>query len=178
MLQRLFDLEGKLPAWLRPTYRGALFILGMSLGWAGKLFTLAILATLMLLAGVGPGLALFCGLLAVAMIAGAAGGTIRGLLQPLERWGPIGSWLRWTLSIFGFVAAFGLFTPQGPFSRQYPTYYAIAAGICALGAAGLLLLDDRRLARPSSRSFRLLQGRERLWAAAARVRARVQSPPP
>jgi hypothetical protein len=175
MLQRLFDLEAKLPAWLRPTYRGALFLLGMGLGWAGKLFALGILATLMLLAGAGRGLALFSGLLAVAIIAGAVGGTIRGILQPVERWGPIGTWLRWTLSIFAYVAAFGFLTPEGPFSRQYPAFYVFAAGTCALGAGGLLLLDDRRWGRPSPHRFRAIQRRERLWAAAARVRARVRS---
>jgi hypothetical protein len=177
MLQRLFELESKLPVWLRPTFRGAIFILGMGFGWAGKLFVLGILATLMLLAGAGRGLALFCGLLGVAVIAGAAGGTIRGILQPIERWGLIGSWLRWTLSLFGYVLAFGFLTPEGPFSRQYPTFYAIEAGICALAAVGPLLLDDRRPGSPSPRKFLALQRRERLWAAAARGRARMLARP-
>ena len=177
MLRRLFELEPKLPAWLRPTFRGALLILGMSFGWAGKLFALSILATLMLLAGAGRGLALFFGLLGVAVLAGAAGGMIRGILEPMERWGPLGSWLRWTLSIFGYVVAFGFLTPEGPFSRQYPTFYAIAAGFCALGAGCLLLLDDRRPGRPSPRRFLSIRRRERLWAAAARGRARLRGRP-
>jgi O-antigen/teichoic acid export membrane protein len=177
VLQRLFELEARLPAWLRPTYRGACFIFGMGFGWAGKLFVLIILATLMLLAGAGPGLALFFGLLGVAVVAGGAGGTIRGILQPWERWGPIASWLRWTLATFGYVAVFGLLVPDGPFSRPDPTFYAIAAGICALAAGCLVLLDDRRHGRLSPRKFRLLQGRERMWAAANRVRARLLSRP-
>ncbi len=175
MLQRLFELERRMPAWVRPTYRGALFIFGMSSAWAGKLFVLTILATLMLLAGVERGLALFFGLLGVAVIAGAVGGTIRGILQPVERWGRIGTWLRWNLSIFGYVLAFGFLTPKGPFSLQDPAFYVIAAGISVLGAGCLFLLDDRRPSRPSPRRFRLLQGRERLWAAANRVRARMQA---
>jgi len=177
MVQRLFELESGLPAWLRPAYRGALFIFGMSLGWTGKLFVLLILSTLMLLTGVGRGLALFFELLGVAIVAGAAGGAIRGLLHPLERWGPFGSWLRWTLAIFGYLAVIGLLTPHGPFSRQYFTFYALATLVCALAALGLLWLDDRRPGRLSSRKFRLLRGRERLWAAAARVRVRRQSRP-
>jgi hypothetical protein len=175
MLHHLFELEPKLPASLRPAFRGGFFILGMSSGWAGKLFVLSILATLMLLAGAGRGLALFFGLLGVVVLAGVAGGTIRGILQPMERWGLIGSWLRWTLALFGYVVTFGFLTPEGPFSRQYPTFYAIEAGICALTAAGLVLLDDRRLGRPSPRKFRSLQRRERLWFAAARGRTRLQA---
>jgi hypothetical protein len=177
MLQRLFELEARLPIGLRSTFRGALFIFGMGFGWSGKLFVLVIVATLMLLAGAGHGLALFFGLLGVAVVAGAAGGTIRGMLQPLERWGPFGSWLRWTASIYGYLATLALLTPQGPFSRQYPTFYAITAGLCGLAAGCLVLLDDRRPGRLSPRKFRSLQGRERLWAAAARARARVQSRP-
>jgi len=175
MVQRLFDLEARLPAWLRPTWRGALFIFGMSFGWIGKLFVLLILATLMLLAGPGPGAALFLRLLLVVVTAGALGGTLRALLQPLERWGALGSWLCWTCSIFGYLATLGLLTPTGPFSRQYSTFYAIVAVISALAAGGLVLLDDRRFGRPSPRRFRLLQGRERLWAEAARARVRMQS---
>jgi hypothetical protein len=177
MLQRLFDLKSTLPVWLRPTFRGALFIFEMAFGWAGKLFVVSILATLMLLAGAARGLALFFGLLVVAVIAGAAGGAIRGILQPLERWGLIGRWLRWALSLFGYVLAFGFLTPEGPFSRQYPTFYAIEAGVCALAAGCLLLLDDRRPGRPSPRKFLALQRRERMWAAAARGRARMLTRP-
>jgi hypothetical protein len=175
MLQRMFDLERRLPAWLRPTFRGGLFIFGMGLGVAGKLFVLAILATLMLLAGAGRGLALFFGLLGAAVISGAVGGTIHGIMQPMENWGRVGSWLRWTLANFGFVTTSVILLPEGPFSLREPIIFAIAAGASALGAGCQILLDDRRPGRPSPRRFRLLQSRKRLWAEAARASARRNS---
>lgn len=177
MVQRLFELEPRLPPWLRPAYRGALFICGMSVGWTGKLFVLLILSTLMLLAGAGRGVGLFFEILGVALVAGAVGGTLRGMLHPLERWGPFGSWLSWTLAICGYLAVVGLLTPAGPFSRQYPAFYGLAAGVCALAAGCRVLLDDRRVGRLSPDKFRALQGRERLWAAAHRASARRQGRP-
>lgn len=175
IVPRIFEFESRTPAWLRPTYRGAVFILGLSLGRVGKLLLLGILATLMLMAGPGPGVALFFQLLGVAVIAGAVGGTIHGVLRPLENWGRVGTWLRWALSIFGHVTAFGFLTPGGPLPMRDAMFYLGAAGFAAVGAGFLILLDDRRSGRPSPRSFRLLQNRERLWAAAERARARMQS---
>jgi hypothetical protein len=177
MVARLFELEERLPAWLRPTYRGALFILGMSFGVAGKLFVLAMLATLMLLAGAARGLGLFFELLGVAVLAGAAGGAIHGILQPVESWGRIGAWLRWALAIFGYVTTFALFAPAGPLAVQDSAFVAIATGAAALGAGCLILLDDRRPGRPSPKRFRFLRDRKQLWAAADRVRARWESGP-
>lgn len=173
MLQELFELEWRLPAGLRPTFRGARFVFGMALGWAGKLFMLSILATLMLLAGPGRGMVLFLGLLAVAAAAGAVAGAVHGSLRRMSRWGQLGIWLRWTLSIFACIIAVALLTPKGPLSLD-PTFFIVAAGCSALAACGLTLLDDRKPTRPSPRRFRMRQSRERLWAAADRVRARLQ----
>lgn len=175
VVQRIFELEGRTPAWLRPTYRGAVFILGLSLGGVGKIFVLGILGTLMLMAGASPGVALFLRLLGVAVIAGAVGGTIHGVLRSLENWGRVGTWLRWALAIFGHLTAFGFLTPGGPLPMRDAMFYVGAAGFAAVGAGFLILLDDRRSGRPSPRSFRLLQNHERLWAAAERARARMQS---
>jgi len=175
MLQGMFEFESQMPAWLRPTYRGAFFILGMSFGWPGKLLVLTILATLMLMAGAAPGSGLFVGLLGIAVMAGAVSGTIHGVLHPLDHWGRFGAWLRWTLTIFGYVVAFGSLMWWGPFSVGDPGLYAVAAGISTLGAGCLMLLDERRPSRPTPRRLRLLQDRERMWAAADRVRAGMQS---
>jgi hypothetical protein len=175
MLKRMFGLESRLPGWLRPSYRGALFILGMGLGWTGKLLVVLLLATLMLIAGAAPGFVLFFRLLGIAILAGAAAGTIHGVLSPLDAWGHFGAWLRWSLSIFGYTIAIGCLMTSGPFSAGDPALYAFAAGISILGAVCLVLLDDRRLSRPSPPRLRALQGREKLWARADRVRARMAS---
>lgn len=82
-------------------------------------------------------------------------------------------WLRWTLSLFAYLTTFGSLTAAGPFSRQDLTFYAMQAGLCALGAWGLLLLDDRRPGRLSPKGYRVLQGRQRLWAEAALTRLRL-----
>lgn len=175
MLQQLFELESRMPDWLRPTYRGALFIPGIASSLAGKLLFAAILALLGLMVGSGPALALFLGLLGVSIVAGAAAGTILGLLRPLETLSRAGAWLTWTLAIFGFVAAAVLLTPNGPFTLKEPTFYPFAATCSALAAALVVLLDDRRPGRPSPRQFERRQSRERLWASAARLRARMES---
>ena len=173
MLQDLLELECQMPAWLRPTYRGALFIFGMSVGWAGKLFTLSILATLTLLAGVEGGVLLFLGSLAVAMGAGAAAGTVHGILYPLERLGQLGTWLRWAGSSFACLVAIPVLAPKGPLSLD-PTFFSLAAAVSALSAGCLILLDDRRPTRPSFRRFQSRQRRARLFAAARGARARLQ----
>jgi len=174
MLEHMLEFEERLPAGLRPTYRGATFIFGMGRGVAGRLFVLVILATLMLLAGANRGLALFFGLLGVALLAGAVAGTLHGILRPVERAGLLGTWLCWTITSFGYITAFGLLTPRGPVSLRDPTFYAFAAIISGLSAICLTLLDDRGPGRPTPRRFQSLQSRQRLWAAAAEVRARMQ----
>jgi hypothetical protein len=173
MLEELLELEGRLSPALRPPYRGALFHLGLAQGWAGKLLMLAVLAILVLLAGVLAGAVLFLEFLGVAVVAGAAAGTLRGWLHRLERWGQLGTWLRWSATILGFLLAVALLTPRGPFSLD-PTFLRFAAVVSALSAGLLILLDDRSPARPSQRRFQLLQRRERLWSAASRrMRARL-----
>jgi hypothetical protein len=173
MLQRLFAFASRLPAGLQPTYRGAIFILRMALGWQGKLLVGALLATLMLLAGAERGLVLFGELVGVAVLAGAVGGTLHRLLQPVQRWGgPLGTWLQWTVTLFGYVVALAFFTPNGPVARGEPTFYPLAAGFAALGGVLMVLLDDRGLDRPSPREFQILQTRKQLWTTARSKRAR------
>ena len=176
MLQELFEFERRISAWLRPTYRGALFIFGMAIGWAGKLFILSILATLMLLTGVERGIGLFLELLGVAVGAGAVAGTVHGILHPLEQDGQLGTWVRWTCSVLTYLVTVAFLTPKGPLSLD-PTFIPFAAAVSAIAAACLILLDDRKPTRPSLRRFRLLQSRKRMWAAAGRVRARLRKAP-
>jgi hypothetical protein len=177
MLRGILELDSQVPDWLRPTYRGAVFILGMAFGWAGALFVAAILALLILMLGGEQGLLLFGGLLAVAVISGAVSGTLYGMLQPLQRGGPLGSWLRWAVAIFGYFASFVLLTPKGPFTLREPTFYPLAAAVAALAALAMVLLDDRGLDRPSPRQFALQQSRKRLWTTARLRRARARRTP-
>lgn len=171
----IFELEYSLPEWLRPTFRGALFILGMGSGWTGGVFALSILVTFMLMAGATSGLVVFLKLLGVALVAGALAGTIQGALHGMDHWGRIGTWLRWFLSIFGYVVAFGNLTPNWPFSLKDPALYAIATGIAMLGAGCVMLTDERRPSRLSPREFRLTQNRELMWLSADRVHDRMRS---
>ena len=171
MLQGLLEFDSRLPAWLRPTYRGAVFILGLASGWAGALFVAAILAILMLMVGGERGLLLFGGLLLVAVCSGAVAGTLHGFLHPLATLGAFGTWLRWAVVIFGYLATFVLLTPKGPFTLREPTFYPLAAGVAVLGACFMVLLDDRGLDRPSTRRFQLEQIRKRLWTSARLKRA-------
>lgn len=174
MLERLFEYANELPAWLQPTYRGAIFILRMAFGWEGKLFVAALLATVMLLAGAERGLVLFGQLAGVSVLAGAMAGTLHGVLRPVERAGPLGTWLAWTVVLFGYVVSFVFFTRNGPFSWRDPTFYPLAAGFAALGGLVMVLLDDRSVDRPSPRQFQLLQTRKQLWTTARYKRARLQ----
>src|SRR5687767_5407447 len=68
-LYQLFDLEARLPRWLRAPYRGAVFIFGLILGWHGKLFLLAVVASLLIMAGVAEGLRLLSLFLGIALLA-------------------------------------------------------------------------------------------------------------
>ena len=172
------ELERRLPARWHPTYQGAVCFLGLGSGAAGKLYVLTLLLTLILLVGPGLAVVLFLGVLGVTMVAGAVGGTIHGLLRPLDRLGRAGTWLRWLIAIFAALVASAVLAPDGPFNLDDPALYVAALGAAVLGAGGLLLLDDRRPGRPTPRRFEYLLKRDRLWAAADRARARRRPPMP
>ena len=169
MVEELFELERKLPRWLRPAYHGAVFILGFGSGWEGKLYVGLIVVMLMVLAGPLAGLKLFLGLALVLMAGGAVAGTLHAWLEPVQTAGALGTWLQWTGSFFGFILAVALATPTGPFSLRDPTFYPVAAGVAALGGLLLVFLDDRRPGRPLPRQY-AEQERRRRWFATAGIR--------
>lgn len=177
---RIAAVEHWLPDWLHPTYRGAVCVFGLGVGAAGKLFVLIVVATLMLLVGPGVGVILFLRLLGVTVAAGAVGGTVHGIVRSLDRWGRIGVWVSGFLAILGAITASIILTPHGPFSLPDPGVQVLALGLAGVGAGALLLVDDRRPGRPTPRRFLQLQNRDRLWAAADRIRVRRawRRPPP
>lgn len=175
MPHRLFDLEQSIPGWIRPTWRGALFTFGIGTGTVGKLFVLFLLATLVFMVGVAQGTVLFFTLLAVTIAAGAVGGTIHGLLWRAEEWGRIGTWLRWTLAILGYIITFGYLAPAGPFHPRDYAFFPVAAVLAAVGAGCLILLDARRPGRLSPGRHRRQEARSRMFASADRARTRQQA---
>lgn len=178
MVHRTLAAERHLPAWLHPTYRGAVCVLGLIFGLAGRLFLLALLLSLMFMVGPGPGGVLFLKLLAVTAVGGAVGGTIHGILRPLDELGRAGLWLRWFVAIFGAIVVAVVLTPAGPFSLKDPAFHVIALGLAALGASGLLAADDRRPGRLTRRGYQLCQSHDQLWAAGDRRRAGREPPLP
>ncbi|HEX9165372.1 MAG TPA: hypothetical protein VF862_05650 [Gemmatimonadales bacterium] len=172
MPSRLVALERRMSAWLHPTYRGAVCWFGLGAGVAGKLYGFLLLATLMVMVGPGPGVVLFLKVLGVAVIAGAVGGTMHGVLRSLDRWGRMGTWLRGLTAIFVALMAAVALTPRGPFNLPDPMLHLFALGLAALGAGGLLLLDDRRPGRPTPGHYQDLLRRDRLWTTADRARSR------
>jgi hypothetical protein len=174
-MQRLFNLRGRVPAWLRPTYQGAILPLRLGLGWGGKLLVAALLGMLMLLLGGERGLVLFGELTLVAIAAGAVAGTLHGMLRPVQRWGgPLGTWLQWAVTCFGYVVALVFLTPNSPFFWRDPTFLPLEAGFAALGGLCMVLLDDRSLDRPSEREYQIQQSRKQLWTTARYRRSRLQ----
>ena len=145
--------ERRVPAWLRPACRGAAVILVLGTGVMGKLYTLAVLTTLMLLVGPGPGVVVFLGLVGLGMAAGAVGGAVYGVLEPLDYYGRIGAWFRWFPALLGSIITMILLTPRGPFSLYDTQLYLFTVVLAALGAGFLLFLDDRRPGRLTSRQF-------------------------
>jgi hypothetical protein len=175
LLYRIFDFEVRIPGPLRAPYRGAVFILGMALGLRGKILIVATLGALVFLVGPWRGLLLSIQLTLIAMTAGALAGMIYGLLHPLARAGDFGVWLRWALSIYGYLAGLTLLSPQGPFSVSDPVFHPIAGVFSALGALGMVLTDDRGAGRLSPRRFRMLQNKVLLRAAPRRMWAAMRS---
>ncbi|HUG28307.1 MAG TPA: hypothetical protein VMK53_08435 [Gemmatimonadales bacterium] len=172
MFRPRFALERRLPAWLRPTFRGATVILVLGAGVAGKLYVLTLLITLMWLVGPIPGALVLLSLVGLGMAGGAVGGAVYGVLEPLHYWGRrIGAWSRCFLAILGSLITMILLTPRGPFSLFDTQLYLFAVVVAALGAGFLLFLDDRRPGRMTPRQFERVLAQPRLRAAAARRRA-------
>ncbi|MFN2316648.1 MAG: hypothetical protein ABR551_09965 [Gemmatimonadales bacterium] len=170
MSPHVFAFERRLPPWTRPTYRGALWILGLGRGVVGKLYVTALVATLMLLVGVGLGALLFLWMLAVTMVAGAVGGTIHGLLHGLERRGRPGSWLRWVGTLVAAGASAVVLTPQGPFRLGELMTWILAVAVSCLGAGLLVWWDARQPDRLTPHQFHWLQHRDQLWFTRPRPR--------
>jgi hypothetical protein len=170
----IFDAEEYLPAWVRPTYRGSVFILGLAIGRIGKLLTTSLLAALMLMTGVVRGAGVFLSVVGATMLAGAVAGTMHGILGWMDRYGRPGAWVQWVASLFVFMAALTLVGPMQLLSLAEPLFYPMAGTLAALGALALVLDDDRRPGRPSPHEFRLRQGRARLRGAPHRMWLRLR----
>jgi len=168
-LYQLFDLEGRLPGWLRSPYRGAVFIFGLILGWYGKLFLLAVLASLVILAGLAEGLRLLSLFLGIALLAGAAAGIVSGVVEPLGRTGRLGEWFRWALTIFAYLAAISLLLPPVPFGLPDPIFFWVAGTISALGGLAMVFTDDRSKSRLPPHQFRLVRNLASLRVAPGRI---------
>ncbi len=173
-MPHIFEFERRLPAWLRPTCRGAVCLFGLGRGVAGKLYVATLVITLMVMVGPGNGVMLFLSLVALIATAGAVGGTIHGLLGSLAGRGALGVWLRWFAALLGACIAAVLLTPRGPFSLQDPVVLILIAGTCMVAAGCLTLLDDRQPGRLTPHQYRWLQHRDRRWTAAKANRAPVQ----
>lgn len=168
-LYQLFDLEGRLPRWLRAPYRGAVFIFGLILGWHGKLFLLAVLASLLILAGVAEGLRLLSLFLGVALLAGGAAGIVSGVLEPLGRTGRLGEWFRWALTVFAYLAAISLLLPPVPFALPDPIFFWVAGTLSVLIGLAMVYTDDRGKSRLPPHQFRLVRNLASLRVAPGRI---------
>lgn len=171
MFRPQFAFERRVPAWLRPTVRGAAVIFSLGKGVMGKLYVLVVLGTLMALVGPVRGFVVFLSLVALGMAGGAVGGAVHGLLQPVGYWGRIGAWFRCFAAILASIITMILLTPRGPFSLYDSQLYLLAVVLAALGAGFLLLLDDRRPGRLTPRQFERVLAQPGLRAAADRRRA-------
>jgi hypothetical protein len=173
-IYRIFDAELYLPEWARPSYRGAVFIFGMIIGWVGRIVAACLLLALMLMTGVGPGAGVFLALIGAMVLAGTVAGTVSGILSWLDRFGRAGGWFQWAASIFAFIAVLSLFGPMRLLPLSEPLFHLIAGSIALLGGLAMALDDDRAAGRPSPREFRLLQGRIRLRGAPHRMWLRLR----
>jgi hypothetical protein len=177
MFRPRFAFERRVPAWLRPTLRGAAVILALGTGVVGKLYALAVLAILVFFVGPGPGVVVFLGVVGLGMAAGAVGGMVYGLLEPLDYWGRIGAWFRWFPAILGSIITMILLTPRGPFSLYDTQLYLFTVVLAALGAGGLLFLDDRRPGRLTPRQFEWVRNHPQPEAESDRPRCMLPPPP-
>ena len=168
-LYQLFDLEARLPRWLRSPYRGAVSIFGLILGWRGKLFLLAVLASLSILAGVAEGLRLLSLFLGIALLAGGAAGVVSGVFEPLGRTGRLGEWFRWALTIFAYLAVVSLLLPPVPFALPDPIFFWVAGTLSALGGLAMVATDDRGKSRLPPHQFRLVRNLASLRVAPGRI---------
>lgn len=168
-LYQLFDLEARLPRWLQSPYRGAVFIFGLILGWHGKLFLLAVLASLLILAGVAEGLRLLSLFLGVALLAGGAAGILSGVLEPLGRTGRLGVWFRWALTVFAYLAAISLLLPPVPFALPDPIFFWVAGTLSVLIGLAMVYTDDRGKSRLPPHQFRLVRNLASLRVAPGRI---------
>ncbi len=166
MLRPAFAFERRLPAWLRPACRGAMWVLVLGGGVAGKIYALVVLASLILLIGPVAGAVLFVALIGLAMVAGAVAGAVHGILEPLDYWGRLGSWLRWFPAILAACATAVMLTPHGPISLSDTQLYLFVGVLAAMGAALLTLVDDRRPGRLTPREFEWVQANAHRRAAA------------
>jgi hypothetical protein len=168
-LYRLFDLEARLPRWLRAPYRGAVFIFGLILGWHGKLFLLLVLASLIILAGPSQGLRLLSLFLGIALLAGGAAGIVSGVLEPLGRTGRLGEWFRWVLTIFVYLAAISLLLPPVPFALPDPIFFWVAGTLSVLVGLAMVFTDDRSKSRLPPHQFRLVRNLASIRVAPGRI---------
>ncbi len=171
MFRPQFAFERRVPAWLRPTVRGAVMIFSLGRGVVGKLYVLVVLATVMVLVGPIRGLVVFLSLVGLGMAGGAVGGAAYGVLAPLAYRGRLWSWMRCFTAILASIITMILLTPRGPFSLYDSQLYLLALVLAALGAAFMLFLDDRRPGRLTPREFERVLAQPGLRAPAARRRA-------
>lgn len=174
LFYRLFDVEMRLQPWLRPVYRGAVFIFGLLLGWQGKLFLLAILGALIAQAGLLEGMRLLAKFLAIAIVSGGVGGIVSGIFEPLGRTGRLGEWFRWALTIFAYLATISLLLPPVPFALPDPAFFWVAGVFSILGALALVFTDDRGRSRLPPHQFRLVRNLASLRVAPNRIWTRAK----
>jgi hypothetical protein len=169
MFYQLFDLEARLPRWLRPPYRGAVFIFGLLLGWQGKLFLLAILVVLIAQAGALHGVRILGKFLGIAVVAGGAAGIVSGVFEPLGRSGRLGEWFHWVLTIFAYLATVSILLPPVPFALPDPIFFWAAGILSIAGALALVYSDDRGKSRLPPHQFRLVRHLASLRVAPSRI---------
>ena len=165
----LFEMESRVPRALRPSFRGAISGFGLLLGRRGKLFLAATITALVLLAGFGPGIRLLIMSVGLVIAMGAVGGAVSGLLEPLGRRGWPGEFLRWLVAIFAALVAASLLLPAIPFALPDPVFFWAAGAISTLGAAAMVLTDDRGPRRLPPHQFRLVRNLASLRAAPERL---------